>query len=533
MVFAVLLTALAASVSCSPVDRRQVDDGSATLAQRAAFFCPPGIDATLPLDQGREAGLRFCSNIDRWSPATLYSSNPLSVGSGNYRVAASRCAALCTGICQTFSVAPATPGNATFGCNLYNATVPFRGNTNGGLFYARQNVAGALPQTVTQTQTQTVCPTPVAPVATVIKTVTGPTNTADVKYPIVYHPVGQAPITVVRSDQVVTKTEITTSTITKTVDGQVTTVVEPVAKETSGPFIVIIAQVGVVQVTQIVNNIVTVVVVKIDGTAPASTVTQSVAPTATPNSFQCPSGIVGQYQDTTNPGSVFNLRFCSNTQRWSPADLFSSTQIPDASYASAARACSQRCNSLVCQTFSVAPTTVGGSTFGCNLYNATNVFNGPTNGGLFYQRQAAQSNDDQQADQCVGSLTSVTGSGVPYSREFCSRTERWSPATLFDGSVQTGQTRNSAAPIVEAVQKCAERCSSFGDRCRTFSTTFTEANPPLGDSALPVNFNCNIYNATLRVPGNTQGGAFYLGPLGYEDNGPFITNGTMTRRFIH
>lgn len=534
------LLTLAASTQATPLEKRQ-SDGSATLAQRMSFLCPAGIDATLPLDAGTEAGLRFCSNIDRWSPATLYSSNPLIVGSGNYRIAASRCAALCTGRCQTFSVAPSTPGNATFGCNLYNATVPFRGNTNGGLFYARQKVAGALPSTTTISviQTRTTCPaaTQVAPNSPLV--VTGPTNVAAVVYPVVYHPIGQTPVTVTNANQVVTRTSTVLRTITTTVQGRATTTVDPIAQESIAPFVVFIGQVGEIKIQQINVNVVTIIVVKVDGdvNSPVTTVT-SVAPTATPNTFQCPAGIVAQYQDTTNAAFTFDLRFCSNVQRWSPADLFSSTQIQGASYASAAQTCSERCNTLTCQTFSVAPTTVGGSTFGCNLYNAINVFNGPTNGGLFYQRRPAATASNGQEAQCVGAPGAVTlsASGNSYSRQFCSRTERWSPATLFDGTVQTGQRRGlDIAPIVEAIDKCAARCTSFGTRCRTFSTTFTDQNAPLGDTALPVEFNCNIYNDTLRVPGDTQGGAFYLKTAQQSNTPPLApaANGTLARRYLH
>ncbi|CCG82445.1 protein of unknown function [Taphrina deformans PYCC 5710] len=527
------LLTLAAITQATPVEKRQ-SDGSATLAQRVSFLCPPGIDATLPLDAGTEAGLRFCSNIDRWSPATLYSSNPLSVGSGNYRVAASRCAALCTGRCQTFSVAPSTPGNATFGCNLYNATVPFRGNTNGGLFYARQSVAGALPSTTTVSliETRTTCPVATQAAPNTPAVITGPTNVAAIVYPVVYHPAGQVPVTVTNANQVVTQTATVLSTVTTTIQGQVTTTVQSVPQESIAPFVVFIGQVGEIKIQQIILNVVTVIVVQVNGNinVPVTTVTTSAAPTATPNTFQCPAGIVGQYQDTTNSAFTFDLRFCSNVQRWSPADLFSSTQIQGASYASAAQTCSERCNTLECQTFSVAPTTVGGSTFGCNLYNATNVFNGPTNGGLFYQRRPATTSIDQEA-QCVGAPGAVAVSSDSYSREFCSRTERWSPATLFDGTVQTGQRRGSVAPIVEAVNKCATRCSSFGAQCRTFSTTFTDQNAPIGDSAVPVEFNCNIYNNTLRVAGNTQGGAFYLKALASMPVPPI--NGTLARRYTH
>lgn len=528
-----LVSALLTTASAGPAvgKRQSTPTGTATtLEERASFFCPPGIDASLPLDAGEEAGLRFCSRLDRWSPATLYSSNPLNVGSGQYRLAASRCAALCTGICRTFSVAPSTPGNATFGCNLYNASVPFRGNTNGGLFYQRQNVSGAQLSLVTLTRTSvaTVCPTPVPSANTKVTTITGPTSVTG--YPVVYHPPGQQPTTVTASEHVITQTTTVTSTRTTVIDRQTSTVLVPVTRETVGPFYVFVTLQGQVTITEFANNVVTVVVVTIQGALdrPATTSTLAVAPTATPNSFQCPAGIVGQYQDTSKPASVFNLRFCSNTQRWSPADLFSSTPIADASYASAAQACSRRCNSTICQTFSVAPTTVGGSTFNCNLYNATNVFNGPTNGGLFYQRQTAPFVNDQNAAQCVGSLSSVSASGTAYTREFCSRTERWSPATLFDGTVQTGQSMNGVAPIVQAVQKCAARCAGFGSRCATFSTTFTEQNPPTGDAGVPVNFNCNIYNATLRVLGNTQGGAFYR-----AQSSGFNATAPAVKRFIH
>lgn len=530
MVYSIFASLLLASASAVSIEKRQAApaDGSATLAQRAAFFCPPGIVATLPLDNGQEGGLRFCSNIDRWSPATLFSSRPLSVGSGNYRGAASSCAALCVNQCQTFSVAPATPGNATFNCNLYNATVPFRGNTTGGLFYARQAPAGGL--LTTTTITTTVCPAAVAVATaaavapapgTVTRTVTGPTAIAAVVFPVIFAQAGQVAVTVTAANQVVTRTVTSTTTIGGTATA--------VAVQSVAPFAVFIGQVGNIEVTTIINNIVTVVVVVVNGNvnSPVSTSTAPVAaPTAT-NTFQCPAGIVGQYQDTTNPGSMFNLRFCSNTQRWSPADLFSSTQIAGATYASAAQICSQRCNSTICQTFSVAPTTVGGSTFGCNLYNATNVFNGPTNGGLFYQRVASINNNPTQADQCVGSVTPVTAGGVSYTREFCSRTERWSPATLFDGTVQTGTQVGATAAIVEAVQKCAARCSTFGARCQTFSTTFSSQNPPTAFAGVPVNFNCNIYNATLRVAGATQGGAFYLSSLAGQG-----FNSTMVKRFI-
>lgn len=519
MVFSLLVSAFVATTSALALEKRQADPnaGSVTLGQRASFFCPPGIDATLPLDRDQEGGLRFCSNVDRWSPNDLFQTVLLNVGSRNYRGAAAGCAARCINQCQTFSIAPSMNiNNATFGCNLYNATTPFRGNTTGGLFYARQNRAGALPATTTVTTTTTVCPAAVAnPV-----TITGPTNIVNVVFPVVFAPAGQPVVTVTAPGQVVTRT----ATVTTVVGG--TTTVVPV--QSVAPFNVFVGQVGSIQVTIIINNVVTVNVVAVNGNvnSPVSTVTTSAAPSAT-NTFQCPAGIVGQYQDTTNPGSVFNLRFCSNTQRWSPADLFSTIPITGASYASAAQICSRNCNSTICQTFSVAPTTVGGSTFNCNLYNATNVFNGPTNGGLFYQRQASPNNNPNQADQCVGSVTPVTAAGITYTREFCSRTERWSPATLFDGTVQTGTTQNGAAPIVEAVQKCAARCSTFGARCQTFSTTFSSQNPPTSDAAVPVNFNCNIYNATLRVAGATQGGAFYLSSLAGQG-----FNSTMAKRFI-
>jgi hypothetical protein len=232
------------------------------------------------------------------------------------------------------------------------------------------------------------------------------------------------------------------------------------------------------------------------------------------NTFQCPANIAANYADTTFPSSSYALRFCSNTQRWSPADLFNSSQIANSNYAAAAQTCSTRCSAAgtnaaggpLCVTFSVAPTTPGGTTFGCNLYNAANVFNGPTNGGLFYQRVAAAYVTPAQEDQCIGSLPRVTGApATTYNRIFCSRTDRWAPATLFDSSVQTG----SGSPAsVEAIQKCANRCATFS-QCLTFSTTYPSANPPIAESGLPVQFNCNLYNAISRVAGATQGGAFY------------------------
>ena len=536
-----LLAATASATALPELEKRQAPPafaagGETTLAQRAAFLCPASIDATLPLNNTFEFGLRFCSNVDRWSPNDLFSSQQLiNLGSRNYREAAAQCAPRCAAFaqCETFSVTSiGTPTNGSFNCNLYNRTTIFRANTTGGLFYARQQNQTQPRFVSTVLRTATVCPTPApAPQATVtttaIRTVVNPTTTIT-QFPVVVVIGGQTN-TVTAPTQVVTRT----------------TTVPGGTVQSAAPINVFIGQTGPIQVTNIINNIVTVVVVFVNGNAnaPTSTSTVAPAPSAT-NTFTCPADRINEFQSTRRPASQFTLNFCSNVQRWDAATLISSSPVENSNYSAAARECSIRCdNNVACLAFSVAPAAAGSTTFNCNQYNTIRVANGATQGGLFYSRgetRAAQAGGDPQ---CVGAVTPVQAGTAVYRREFCEQATRYSPDDLFNSAVVVGRRVGASEPIIAAVQTCATQCSSFGTRCRTFSVTFNAANPAVVQTDLPIDvrFNCNLYQNSAQtgdvrvVALNTQGGAFYRNDaIGNSAVSPAPGgNSTMVRRFAH
>ncbi|BFZ57058.1 hypothetical protein PYCC9005_004108 [Savitreella phatthalungensis] len=525
---------LAASAGTLPeLEKRQApplfaSGGETTLAQRATFLCPAGIDGALPLNTTHEFGLRFCSNVDRWSPNDLFSSQPLlNVGSRNYRGAAAQCAPRCASFpqCETFSITSiGTPTNSSFNCNLYNRTTIFRGNTTGGLFYARQRNQ-TIPQPSTVTQVRTTCPvapTTNAGVAPGLSTIRNPTATLT-----------QFPVVVVIQSRTVTVTAAT-QTITRT-----TTIgnagAAPTVIQSAAPINVFIGQTGPIQVTQIVNNIVTVIVVIVNGdlSRPTTTSTVQAAPSAT-NSFTRPANSVTEFQSVRRPAFAFILSFASNVQRWSADRLTSSTPIADSTYAAAARECSARCDQAAnCQAFSVAPTTAGGSTFNCNQYDVAQVANGNTNGGLFYARTENRASQAGGNPQCLGAVTPVNSGTTTFFREFCAQNSRYSPAVLISGTVVTGSREGSAEPIVGAVRTCAANCANAlpQNTCRTFSVTYTDGPnvvAAIDGIPQPINFNCNLYRndpATGDVPtinAQTNGGAFYRRLI--------ASNATMTAR---
>lgn len=527
----VLLAATASGSALPELAKRQAPPafaagGETTLAQRAAFLCPASIDATLPLNNTFEFGLRFCSNVDRWSPNDLFSSQQLlNLGSRNYREAAAQCAPRCASFaqCETFSItAVGTPTNGSFNCNLYNRTTIFRANTTGGLFYARQRNQTQPRFVSTVLLTQTVCPTPAPPAATTtttaIRTVTNPTAT-----------ITQFPVVVVIGGQ----------TITATAPGQTVTRTSSVNGGTvasAAPINVFIGQTGPIQVTQIINNVVTVVVVVVNGDINRPTTTSTVAAPSATNTFSCPADRINEFQSTRRPATQFTLNFCSNTQRWAADTLISTSPVENSNYTGAARECSLRCDAnTACMAFSVAPNAAGSTTFNCNQYDVIRVGNGVTQGGLFYARaetRAAQAGGDPQ---CVGAVTPVAAGMTTYRREFCEQATRYSPEDLFNSAVVTGRRVGGSEPIVAAVNTCATQCTSFGTRCRTFSVTFNAANPAVvqGDLPIDVRFNCNLYQNSaatgdVRVVAlNTQGGAFYR-------NDAIRSNSTMAvRRFAH